>query len=280
MRLTTPKTNAAFTSSADTETVDDYDLRSLGIHGKPYVYQLQTVNIHFQMKKPTLFLILILTTTISVNAQFEVGLTGIPSISTFHAKGQDLSETYIYPLNYGLSVNYHLDRFMFSSGVLHFTQGRKFELEETSTNNPEGTGEFYDVYFRARSLMVPLLAHYKFIQGSNSSLFGGIGIYTGYIYSQEQENTSIPEDWQPDPSVNYSYPVGRFTEQDIFSDLYFGLNIGIGWNQKISDNLSLQLRPNFLYQLREEQPKSTNAWTNRMMTWALDFGIYYRLEKK
>ena len=238
------------------------------------------VSTHLKMRKTITILALILTMTISVNAQFDLGLTGIPSLSTFHVKDQDLSDTYIYPVNYGLSLNYHFDRFMFSSGVLHFTQGRKFEFEKTSTNNPEGTGEYYDVYFRARSIMIPLLANYKFIETSKSTFFAGTGIYTGYIYSQKWEDTSIPEDWKPDPSVNYPYPVGRFTEQDAFNDFYFGLNIGIGWNQKISENLSLQLRPNFLYQLREDQPKSTNAWTNRMMTWALDFGIYYRLEKK
>lgn len=230
------------------------------------------------MKKTTLLLALILATI--AKAQLEVGLTGIPSLSTFHVKNQDLSGTYIYPLSFGVSVNYDVNKFRFSSGLLHYTQGKKFVFAEASENNPGGTGENFDVFFRAKSIMLPLLAHYKFIQKPKSALFGGIGIYTGYIYSQEQEDTSIPEDWKPDPSVNYPFPVGRFTEQDLFDDFYIGVNIGIGWSQELSDKFSLQLRPNFLYQLQEEQPHSTNAGTNRMMTWALDFGIYYRLEKK
>lgn len=231
------------------------------------------------MKNPALIIILILTINVSINAQFEAGPTGIPSISTFYAKGQDLSDAYIYPLNYGLSVSYNVGRFMFSSGMLHFTQGQKFEVEETSTNNPDGTGEYHDVYFRAKSITIPLLANYKFIERPKSSLFAGIGFYPGYFYSQEQENTAYPENWQPDPLVKYPFPVARFTEQEIFSDFYLGLNLGIGWRQEFADKLILQLRPNFLYQLREEQPKSTNAWTPRMMTWALDVGIYYQLGK-
>lgn len=217
------------------------------------------------MRKTTTILALILITTISVKAQFDFGLTGIPSLSRFHIEDQDLSDTYIYPVSYGLSVNYHHNRFMFSSGILHMTQGRKFKFEETTVNNPEGTGEYYDVYFRARSIMVPLLANYKFIESSKSTFFAGTGLYTGYIYSEEWEDHSV---------------LGELTEQDVFNEFYIGLNIGIGLNQQISDNLSLQIRPNFLYQLREKQPESTNAWTNRMMTWALDVGIYYRLEKK
>jgi hypothetical protein len=91
------------------------------------------------------------------------------------------------------------------------------------------------------------------------------------------ENTSIPENYQPDPFFTPHYPVSRFLDVDIFNEFYLGMNAGIGLKQTIFDKFSVQLRPNLLYQIRKKlKPVEKYAWTNRLMSYSLDVGVFYR----
>ena len=113
----------------------------------------------------------------------------------------------------------------------------------------------------------------------SSGFFCGAGIWVGYIYSQQQENTSIPDDYQPDTTIISTQPLTRFTDVDIVDDFYWGVNVGIGLKHYFTKKFSLKVRPNFLFQLRKELPSDTNAWTNRLMTFSIDIGFYYSIGK-
>ena len=215
---------------------------------------------------PALFLLFIF----SANAQVKLGFTVIPSLSRFPVENYNLSDAFIYPVSFGLSINEHQKRFMLSTGVFHFTQGRKFRVKNTIAGNLFVSGDYIDINFRAKAIMIPIFINYKFIENSKSTLFGGIGLNYGYIYS---------EDWDPDPNVFFPFSFRYSSEYNIFHEMYVGLNVGVGYIQKISDKLSLQIRPNCLYQFREIIPRTPNIWTNRMMTWALDIGMHFPLEK-
>lgn len=229
------------------------------------------------MKNRILFAALFLITAFAANAQLGLGASVSPSISTFHTGDQSLSGTYTYPVNFGVKVSYRHQRWFFTTGLLHVTQGSKYEFLKTSEDNPEGWGEFFDVFIRARALMLPLNANYILLERGRHSFMGGAGLYTGWVYSQKQEDTSEPEGAQRDPGVNYTYSQNWDGELDVFDKLYWGLNIGLAWRYELTDCFNLQLRPNFLYQLREDQPSSTNARTNRMMSYAVDVGFFYQL---
>lgn len=211
-----------------------------------------------------------------LRAQLEIGLTTSPAAATFHSNFQQELEEYIFSLNYGAQIQYSHNRFLFTSGVMQLTQGRKQQWLFTTSDNPQGNGEYYDVFFRARSIIIPLTANYKFTTKGRSSFFAGLGLYTGIIYEQEQENTFYAEDWVQDPRINYSRPVGRYSYPEIYNPFYLGVNVGAGWKYQFSESFSLQLRPNLLYQLSKEKEPREDVY-KRMMTWALDLSLFYRL---
>lgn len=232
------------------------------------------------MKNTILSLAILLTVCSVSNAQFELGLVSSPSISTISStnekfKDQDFSNSYTYPLNFGLRANYKFDRFILSTGILHLTQGRKYEIEKTSPIQPEGTGDYYDVFIRARKLVIPINLDFMFLKTSKSIFFGGFGLYIGHIYSQELENTVFPKDWKSNPDITYREPVGRYHSVRMFEDFYAGFNFGLGWRYEITDSLYFQLRPNLLYMLENPAPYSLDD--NRLLSFNLDIGVFYRL---
>lgn len=217
-------------------------------------------------------LAILLSLPLSSRAQLSIGISGCPAISQVHNKDVEVFADPIYALNAGLWVAYQTKRWQFSAGLRHLTQGGKTEVLETSENN-QATGETFDLYFRARAIAIPLEVNYHFIQSEKSSFFAGTGVYTGYFYAQRQENTSIPRGGDPNTIINN--PTTRFTDVNVFEDLYLGLNFGLGWERQLSKHLTLRVKPNFLYQLRTEDKTSNNAGSSRLMTYALELGMTY-----
>ncbi len=215
----------------------------------------------------------------NLNAQTEIGALISPSASNAHTGTSIASPQYIYPVNYGIKISHTHKRFVFSTGLLHLTQGMKYEIEARNENNLR-TGENFDLITRAKTITIPVNVDFNFISTSKTTVFAGVGFYTGYIYSQQQENTGFPKYWAPDPNITYPDPPQRFVDVQTFDVMYFGLNGGVGIKQQLTDKLSLQARPNFLFQLREELPEASFAWTNRLMTFSLDVGILYTLGGK
>lgn len=215
------------------------------------------------------------STTLTAQTRIDFGLAAIPTLSTMNTGGKAEHFNYILPFNYGLRTIFKKEKFAFSTGIIHLTQGAKFEALTTTASNPEGTGEYFDVFIRAKAVTVPLNVDYILKPNDKTEIFGGLGLYAGYIYSQQQENTSTPKDYQPDSTIISDYPLERFTNLDIFSDYYFAINIGLGLRQLLNDKLSLQIRPKFLFQLRQKLPADQYAWTNRLMSFSLDIGLFF-----
>jgi hypothetical protein len=216
---------------------------------------------------------------INGHAQTEIGALISPSASNAHTGTSMASPQYIFPFNYGIKISHTHKRFVFSTGLLHLTQGMKYEIEARNENNVR-TGENFDLITRAKAITIPINIDFNFISTSKTNVFAGVGLYTGYIYSQQQENTGFPKYWAPDPNITYPDPPQRFVDVQTFDPLYFGINAGVGIKQQLTDKLSLQARPNFLFQLREELPEASFAWTNRLMTFSLDVGVFYTLRGK
>lgn len=211
--------------------------------------------------------------------RIDIGLTAIPSLSTFNSGGQFKYYKYIHPFNYGLNTTFNKGKFIFSSGILHLTQGTKLEVSLTTSTNPQGTEGFFDVFIRIKAIAIPINADYILISKNKTEIFAGLGLYSGYIYSQQQENTSIPENYQPPSNIIYAGgPPKRFTDLDIFDKYYFAGNAGIGVRRFLNDKWSFQFRPNFLFQIRENLPADKYAWTNRLMTFSFDVGLFYNIK--
>jgi hypothetical protein len=232
------------------------------------------------MKKVIIITCLLFSLTFVVMGQGELMISTMPSISTFHKGNKNLRDSYIFPIGYGLKFNYTHKKLTLSTGLLQLTQGEKVLIEKTTVDNPEGTGEYYDMITKVKKIIIPINVAYNFIELPRSIFFCVIGIYSGHIYSQQIENTSIPIEWESDPTIISAVPMmERFTEVDIFNNYYFGLNLGIGWKQKFSNKFSLQISPNFLYQIRQGGIKAEDPNFAKMMTLSLEFGICYRFKK-
>lgn len=213
----------------------------------------------------------------NLNAQtkMDAGIVFIPSITNIHANHDLEQYKSLFAMNYGLKASLVKEKFAFSTGLLHYTQGAQFQVEQSTVNIPEGTGEFFDVFIRIKAIMIPLSVDYLIKISEQTQLFAGLGLYTGYIYSQQMENTSIPENYQPDPFFTPHYPVQRFIDLDFFDDIYLGINAGLGVKYLISQKFNFQIRPNLLYQIRKKQPEEKYAWTNRLISYSIDVSIFY-----
>ncbi|OFX51837.1 MAG: hypothetical protein A2046_00740 [Bacteroidetes bacterium GWA2_30_7] len=235
------------------------------------------------MKKKLAYLILKLLLILIIafpQSRLDFGLNVIPALSTINTEGHDIGFEFLKPINYGISVAYKKKKMLISTGILKITQGSKFQVEITTNELPEGGIGTYDNFIRIKSLIIPLNISYV-LTSKNTGFTGSIGIYSGYVYKQQLENTSISKDNQPPSNIIYlNGPPKRFNDIDMFEKLYFGANIGIGLQQFISKKMSYIIRPNFLFQLRKELPREQYPWTYRLMSLSIDIGFYYSIGKE
>jgi len=216
----------------------------------------------------------------SAQNKIEIGLLGAPSFSTINTGGKSKFYKYIHPFNYGLRVNYQMRKLFFSTGILRLTQGTKFKVEITTTDIPEGGISFCDFFLRTKGIILPINCDYIILKTDGILVFAGLGLYNGYIYSQQQENTSIPEDYKQDPNLLTSTPIKRFNDIEIVNKYYCAFNMDIGLKIKLNKHFSFNFRPNFVYQLRKQLPTDKYAWTARLMSFSLDMGFYYSFKEK
>ena len=212
--------------------------------------------------------------SISVKAQtrYDIGIEFMPSFSKIYNK-QVSDYLYLYPVNYGLRFAVRHNYFIYSTGVIHVTQGSKLFIDVVDPDNPEGGTGKSTFYIRAKSWMLPLTAEYIFKSNEKIEFSGGLGIYLGYIYSQQFEDPSAQE--RQSGGIITLPPRQRFTDITMFDDFYTGVNMGLSLRLYFNKRLSLLLRPNYLYQLRKKSENNELAGTNRLSSISLEIGLFY-----
>ena len=134
---------------------------------------------------------------------------------------------------------------------------------------------------RIKAITIPINVDYILISKNKTEVFAGLGLYSGHIYSQQQENTSIPQNYLPPSNVIYNGgPPTRFTDVNIFDKYYFAGNADIAIRHFFNEYWGFQFRPNFSFQIREKLPANKYAWTNRLMTFSFDIGLFFNLNSK
>ena len=185
-----------------------------------------------------LIVILTLATLVTISraqTRLDIGVVAIPSLSKFNTECK-YEYKYLAPFNFGLKTNITYKKFIFSTGMLYFKQGTRFTVDKSDPNNPELVTGTFDVFIRVKAIVIPLNVDYIFLTKNKTELTTGIGLYVGHIYSQQQENTSIPENYQPPSNIIYLYPPERFTNMSLFDGIYFGGNIGLSIRHNINNN--------------------------------------------
>ena len=124
--------------------------------------------------------------------------------------------------------------------------------------------------------MVPLNAEYIFVSNKKIEFSGGLGLYLGYIYSQQLENPLAK-----DQSGGIILPpFERFTDINMFDDFYVGANAGVSLRIFFNKKLSLFIRPGYLYQLRGKSENDDLVGTNRLGTISFEIGLFYSFGTK
>ena len=228
-----------------------------------------------------LFSVKVLAQKDTARTRFDIDFDAIPSLSTFNTAGKFEDYKYIYPLNYGIRISFKKQKLIFSAGILHLTQGTKLAVLGTSSNNPQGAEYYFYVFFRIKAIAIPINVDYILISKNKTEVFAGLGLYSGYIYSQQQENTSIPKNYLPPSNVIYAGGAPtRFTDVNIFDKYYFAENVDIAIRHFFNKYWGFQFRPSFLFQIKGNLPSNKYAWTNRLMTFSFDTGLFFNLNSQ
>jgi hypothetical protein len=211
--------------------------------------------------------------SISLKAQtrYDIGLEFAPSMSKIYNKKISNYYQYIYPVNYGIRFAARHNHFIYSTGVMHITQGSMLFLD-VSVDPEGGTGKS-TFYIRAKSIMIPFNAEYLMISNKKLEFSGGLGLYFGYIYSQQFEDPFAEE--RQNGGIITLYTPQRFRDINMFNDFYFGINAGISLRVFFNDYLSLLLRPNYLYQIRTKSEHNDLVGTNRLSSLSMEIGLFY-----
>ncbi len=214
------------------------------------------------MKTVSIFLNLFLLACISIFGQnkWDAGILLSPSISQIDRESFSKYYNEIFPFNEGIRVNWQYHKFYFSSGFLHLTFGEQRSGEVSTTDQPEGGVGYFTQKTKIRGNFFPFNVNYIVVDEKKIQLYTGVGLYTGYFYSQK---------FYP----GYRDPI----PMKIVSTFYVGVNAGLGVKYRLSDRFSISFNPGFLYQLRKEIPhEDMPAFTPRLWLVSFDLGIYYQ----
>ena len=192
--------------------------------------------------------------------RWGVGVILSPSISQIDEQSYSQYYEPIYPFNGGIRLDFKYRRLELSYGILHLTQGKKFDGKVTIPSDPEGGTGTVTQKTKIKGFFMPLNVNYFVLDKEHIGSYVGVGLYTGYIYSQTF-----------DPG--YSNPVNIV----LFDKLYFGVNVDMGVVFRLSPRFNIIFGPNILYQLRKEiRHDDFPAFTPRLCTMSFDVGFFYR----
>ena len=85
----------------------------------------------------TALFVLLFSFSIKAQTRYDVGLEFLPSLSKIYTKSNS-DYQFLYPVNYGVRFAVRHNKFIYSTGVLHFTQGSKLIIDIVDEGNPEG----------------------------------------------------------------------------------------------------------------------------------------------
>lgn len=222
------------------------------------------------------FLFLIVSISIQdLKAQIEVSLLSIPSVTNIYTPVAAQNFNSIGAFNFGFNIaSKKGNNINFNYGIIHSLQGAKHTVSGSNPTDPLSQAiSSYSVYFRTKSLIAPFALNYTFFQPKeniNISVILGIGL--GYIYSQVEENTAIPEDYTSN-TVSPT-PIQRFTNNAVFNKFYSGLNSGVEI-KKYYPSFFISAKPTFMYHLYSKIPGQEyyESKSNKLLSYSIEIGI-------
>ncbi len=167
----------------------------------------------------------------------------------------DIFESKLYH-SFGINGRMIFKSKFFVIGGLHLKRfGTKFDVEETTIQNPEGTGEFYEVNWNANSIDIPIKLGYYFISRDKFRFGIALGISNSFVIDQTQKAR------------------GEDIEIETYEDYIFNLNSNLEIGYSISENFTVNLIPIWQRQI------NSNFGNYKQRSYGCQIGISYKLKK-
>jgi len=161
-------------------------------------------------------------------AQSSFEIEGIYTITSEKFVSESDKENFDSKLfnSFGVSGKRIFKSNIFVKGGLHLKSfGTKFDVEETTIQIPDGTGEFYEVNWNAKSVDIPINVGFYFLNTDKLRLGISMGGNNSFIISQSQKTKGIESDIE------------------VYNDYVFQLNSNLEIGIKLTNKIILNIVP-------------------------------------
>lgn len=206
-----------------------------------------------------LFLNLIFYQNLAGQKSFEIGSNYIlTSEKLFSSSVNNLFKNEIFH-SFGLNSKLILKSGWFFKGALNYqNNGTKLQIEETTPNIPEGTGNFNEAIWRIRSIGVQVNAGYYFLNKKSVKIGVATGLNNLFVTKQEQEFLDT-----------------KSSDLNIYNDYLLLLNTNVDIRIQLSQKLCFNVVPLFQIQLN-----SNNSSDFKQRVIGSELGISYIINEK
>ena len=170
---------------------------------------------------------------------------------------EKLDRGYIGKIYHSFGLDLELkskSRLYFTSGLYYRNKGSAFDVEITTTNFPEGIGEFERHNWTLKSLDIQLTIGYTFVNKNKFIVGCELGIINSFLMKQE---------WQLKSEV---------VELEIFNDYFVGPTVRLNSGIKVNEKTLVRLIPNFSYRFND------NLVNYNLIGYGIDVGLSYKIK--
>ena len=203
-----------------------------------------------------IIIVLIQSNITSAQNSYEIG--GIYSLMSEKLMPNNAEDIFNDKIFHSVGINSYItfnSRFLIKGGVHFQNFGTKIQIEETTIQMPEGTGDFFDVNWTGKSIDIPINLGIYILNRKKLRLGVAIGGNNRFIFSQSKELK------------------GADLDTRIYKEYIFQFNTSIEIGIRLNDNFILNISPI----LQKQMNSNSNEYKQRGI--GCQIGVSYCLGK-
>lgn len=212
------------------------------------------------MRSIKILILIIALTNYGFSQNTEIGINYI--LSTEGLVSSDETQIFENSIahSFGMNGRKIIKSDFFILGEVNFKNfGAKLKVEERTIQNPEGTGDFFYVNWKAQGLEIPISFGYYILNQKKIRIGTSIGISNLFLFNQKQELK------------------GQNSDAEIYEKYLISFKSCLEIGVKISNNLVLNIIPFWQRQLNSN---SSNLSNHKQRGIGCKFGISYNFKEK